>query len=300
MIKDLWDKADTKGGGCRVAVLDTGVYGDHPSLANRVKEFALVDPLGRIIRCEETFDSGQHGTHVCGTICGDSSAGIPDIGLAPEVNLLVSAVLVGQATLDTLLSGLSWAVESEADIVNMSLGFSYYEPYFELIMQEILDYDVVPVVAVGNDSHGSSSCPGNIPSVLSVGAIGWDKAAKEIQVAPFSSGATITTAKNQHNVKPDIVAPGVDILSCIPTQKTQSGKIEYAHMSGTSMAAPDVSGVCAILRSAFPMVHARIIIDVLKETADHPDHDNRPENKWGYGVVNPMKAYEKLAQLPAA
>src|SRR5205085_4281436 len=64
-IPELWKKAKTKGKGIKVAVLDTGVYGEHPALAGRVKEFIVIDPLGRRIKSNPMFDCGSHGTHVC-------------------------------------------------------------------------------------------------------------------------------------------------------------------------------------------------------------------------------------------
>jgi subtilisin family serine protease len=67
-IPELWKT--TKRKEITVAVLDTGVYGAHPALADRVKEFVVIDPLGRRIVANPSFDSGSHGTHVCGTIAG--------------------------------------------------------------------------------------------------------------------------------------------------------------------------------------------------------------------------------------
>ena len=124
----IWET--TKGGGIRVAVLDTGVHGDHPALAGRVDKFVVVDPLGRRITTSATFDADQHGTHVCGTVAGGKTSGGVSIGVAPEATLLVTGVLVGAATLRTLVEGISWAVENGADIISMSLGFTYYEPLF--------------------------------------------------------------------------------------------------------------------------------------------------------------------------
>ena len=121
---------ENKGEQINVAVLDTGVHGDHPCISGRVREFVVIDPLGRRIEASPSFDSGQHGTHVCGTIAGGKTKNGISIGVAPQANLLVAGVLLGNATLRTLIEGMSWAIENGAHIINMSLGFTYYEPMF--------------------------------------------------------------------------------------------------------------------------------------------------------------------------
>ena len=95
-----------------MAVLDTGVHGDHPCISGRVREFVVIDPLGRRIEASPSFDSGQHGTHVCGTIAGGKTKNGISIGVAPQANLLVAGVLLGNATLRTLIEGMSWAIEN--------------------------------------------------------------------------------------------------------------------------------------------------------------------------------------------
>jgi subtilisin family serine protease len=138
------------------------VHGDHLALSGRVRDFVVIDPLGRRIAAKPTFDSGRHGTHVCGTIAGGKTEGGVSIGIAPEASLLVAGVLVGDATLHTLMEGISWAVEKGADIINMSLGFSYYEPLFAEVFQLLIDqFGILPVVAIGNENHGNTSSPGN-------------------------------------------------------------------------------------------------------------------------------------------
>ena len=67
------------------------------------------------------------------------------------------------APLLTLLEGLSWALEKDADIVNLSLGFTYYEPLFAEVFEQLLSQGVLPVVAIGNENHGNTSSPGSVP-----------------------------------------------------------------------------------------------------------------------------------------
>ena len=295
-IPRIWEK--TIGRNVNVAVLDSGVHGDHPVLAGRIKKFIVIDPLGRRIRVDRTFDSNQHGTHVCGTIAGGKTDQGVAIGVAPGANLLVGGVLVGDATLRTLIEGISWAVEAGADIINMSLGFSYYEPLFAEVLDILIEqFGILPVVAVGNGSHGSTCSPGNAHSAFSIGAV--DQAGRgKVDVAFFSSGASLVfpgRVPNELVIKPDVVAPGVDVYSCIPPDKRASGTFEYSFMSGTSMAAPHAAGVAALLMESDREVPVPDIIEVMKETAHHPGGaDMRPDNRWGYGMLDPSEAIRAL------
>jgi subtilisin family serine protease len=296
-IPRLWET--TQGHDINVAVLDTGVYAAHPALNDRVKEFVVIDPLGRRITTNLPFDCGQHGTHVCGTIAGGQTANSISIGVAPQANLLVAGVLMGDATLRSLMEGISWAVEQGADIINMSLGFNYYEPLFAEVLDILLhQYSVLPVVAIGNENHGNSSSPGNAYNAFSVGAVEKLESG-DVDVTFFSSGASLVFPGKEGSAlvtKPDVVAPGVQICSCIPPVQLSNGTFDYNFMDGTSMATPHVAGVAALLMSAYPTASATDIIKVLKETASHPDGvDLRPCNRWGHGVIQPIAALDALS-----
>jgi subtilisin family serine protease len=296
-IPKLWET--TKGQDINIAVLDTGVYGAHSVLNSRVKDFIVIDPLGRHIKAEPAFDCGQHGTHVCGTIAGGQTAKGVSIGVAPQTNLFVAGVLIGDTTLRTLMEGISWAIEQGADIINMSLGMSYYEPLFAEVLEILLNqYGILPVVAIGNENHGNSSSPGNTYNAFSVGTV--EKTASDsVDVAFFSSGASLVFPGKEPNalvIKPDLVAPGAQIYSCIPPTKRPDGTFEYNFMDGTSMATPHVAGVAALLMAAKPTVPVTDIIKVLKETATHPDGANlRPDNRWGHGLIQPVEALNALS-----
>lgn len=296
-IPKVWETS--KGRDINIAVLDTGVHGDHPALAGQVKDFIVVDPLGRRITTNATFDCDQHGTHVCGTIAGGKTFDGVSIGVAPEANLFVAGVLVGRATLRTLLEGISWAIEKGADIINMSLGFSYYEPLFTEVFSLLIEqYGILPVVAIGNENHGNCSSPGSAYNAFSVGAME-KMSGRKFGVSFFSSGASLVFPGAEPYAlvtKPDIVAPGAQIYSCIPPEKRADGVYEYTYMDGTSMATPHVAGVAALLMAAKPEVPVREIIGALKETAKHPDGiERRPDNRWGHGSIRPVEALKALS-----
>jgi serine protease AprX len=298
-IPKLW--GTTRGSDINVAVLDTGVHAAHPALEGKLDHFVVIDPLGRRIRSKPPFDCGSHGTHVCGTVAG-GTARINGkqiaIGVAPDSRLLVGAVLVGDATLRTLLEGVSWAVENGVDILSMSLGFTYYEPLFAEVFRLLIDrYGVLPVTAIGNENHGNTSSPGNAHNALAVGAFeAMPNGA--LNVPSFSSGASLVFPGGQEAfvTKPDVVAPGVQILSSVPPQHGQNGPYEYSYMDGTSMATPHVAGVAALLMSAKPDAPVPSIVQAIKETAEHPvGKDLRPDNRWGYGAIRPFEALQAIS-----
>lgn len=293
---ELWQT--TKGRGVTVAVLDTGVHGDHPVLDNRVRGFKVFDPLGRAITASPSFDGGEHGTHVCGTIAGGTTEDGISIGVAPEADLLAGGVLIGRGTLLALVAGLVWALDEGADVINMSLGFPAFEPAFTLLFDRVIDrFGTIPVVAIGNASHGNTGSPGNAPSALSVGAVGQATATRNI-VADFSGGASLEfpgDADHPLVTKPDVVAPGVGIYSSVPPQKVREGSFQYKYMNGTSMATPHVAGATALLMAAKPNAPVRDIIGALTDTARHPEGaDLRPDNRWGFGEIRPVEALKKL------
>lgn len=266
-------------------------------MTGRVKDFIIIDPQGRWIKPDKTFDCSRHGTHVCGTIAGVKTGDGVSIGVAPEVTLLVAGVLVGDATLTTLIQGIVWAVEKGADIISMSLGFSYYEPLFaELFEILIQQYGILPVVAIGNENHGNTSSPGNVKDTFSVGAVEKISGGK-VDVISFSSGDSLVFPGEDDPIvtKPDVVAPGYQVFSCIPEEKRENGIFEYSYMNGTSMATPHVAGTAALLMAAKPASPVTEIISILKKTAWHPAGKNkRPDNRWGYGLIQPLKALKAL------
>ncbi len=296
-IPRMWEK--TKGQGVSVGVLDTGVFGDHPILQERIAEFIMIDPLGRRINAAPMFDAHGHGTHVCGTIAGGETPDGVAVGVAPQAQIHMAAVLVGDATMRTLLEGIDWCIQKGSDVINMSLGFSYYEPLFTQVFDILIDrYEILPVVAVGNEYQGNSSSPGNAYNALGIGAV--EKMARNrVDVAFFSSGASLVFpghATNEFVTKPDVVAPGVQVYSAIPPVLRADGAYMYAYMDGTSMATPHVAGISALLMAAHPKASIPDIVQAVKETAKHPaGKDRRPDNRWGYGLIQPEEAMAALS-----
>ena len=288
-FKELWARTGSQGEGTTVAVIDTGVHATHPSLANKVSDFVIVDPLGNEVHSHSPFDAGQHGTHVCGTIAGEPDPNGVAIGGAPGATLIVAAALMGHPTVTTILNAISWAAQQGADIITMSLGLQRYEPKFEDLLSPLLTmHGILPVVAIGNASHGSTSTPGNVHSAFAVGAL------DRTRVASFSGGASLDFPGSGQPkiVKPDVVAPGVLVYSSVPPI---AGSAEYSYQSGTSMASPHVAAAAAVLMSAKPAASSSQIAHALRVTARHPSGPQlRPDNRWGWGEARPLRALQQL------
>ena len=223
-VGDYRDRTKTRGEGVKVAILDTGVDATHPDLKDNVVE--CVDMTG----CGLQAGNG-HSTHVAGIISGsDNGTGI--IGVSPRSSLYSVKILddSGQCPSDCswIAAGLEWCIEKGCDIVNMSLGSPCVPPVrLHELCQLAAERGMILVAASGNDGGTSVYYPAKYDEVLAVGAID-----KEGHLAPFS------------NTDPHLIAlcPGVDIYSCWPGGT-------YAKLSGTSMAAPFLSGVIALMLS---------------------------------------------------
>jgi len=138
-----------------------------------------------------------------------------------------------------VLGGMDWAVGKRVRVLSMSLGIRGWEESLRSLVQRLRALGVLPVFAVGNEGPGTSRSPGNYPAALSVGA-----SDRNDLVAHFSSSQRFQRTKDP--LVPDLVAPGVDVLSCVP------GGFDL--MDGTSMATPHVAGLAALLIQAVPKV----------------------------------------------
>ena len=225
------------GNGVLVGHLDTGVDASHPALAGVVKAFAEFDSLGTQVPGASAKDSGRHGTHTAGTIAGQPVKGV-HFGVAPGARLASAMVIEGGNVLARILGGMNWVVGEKVRVLSMSLGLPGYDEAFLALTQILRARGVLPVFAVGNEGAGTSRYPGNYAAALSVGATG-----STGNVADFSGSQRFK--RKQDPVVPDLVAPGQDVVSCVPGG-------QYRQMSGTSMATPHVAGLAALLMEARP------------------------------------------------
>ncbi|MGQ5637273.1 MULTISPECIES: S8 family serine peptidase [unclassified Streptomyces] len=258
-----WD-AGLTGKGVTVAVLDTGADLSHPDLEDRVTTSrSFVDG-------EDVADRDGHGTHVASTVGGSGAAsGGTEKGVAPEAALAVGKVLddQGSGSESQIIAGMEWAArEVHARIVSMSLGSTEpsdgTDPMAEAVNTLSKETGALFVVAAGNTGAPSSiGSPGAADAALTVGAV--DSAD---QAAYFTSAGP---RYGDDALKPDIAAPGVDILAA--RSQLTDGSGYYTSMSGTSMATPHVAGVAALLAQQHPDWTGAQLKDALMSTSKQVD-----------------------------
>jgi subtilisin len=228
----VWDwSPPVTGQGVKVCIIDTGIDDTHPDLAANVKGGVnFVMQKGRIDPAAWKDDNG-HGTHVAG-IVGARRNGLGVVGVAPEVSLYAAKVLNknGMGYASDVIAGINWAVNNGMDVVNMSLGQSVGTDALKAACDAAVSAGVVLVASAGNEGDGNPdtnevSYPAAYESVIAVGATDSNDNAPRWS----SSGPAV-----------ELAAPGVNIRS------TWKGG-GYATLSGTSMAAPHVTGTVALV-----------------------------------------------------
>lgn len=238
----IW--SETKGKGITVAILDTGCDIDHPDIKDRIiggKNFTDDDKENP----EIIQDYAGHGTHVAGTIAASQNdAGVT--GVAPEASLLIVKVLNkrGSGQYKWIINGINFAIEQKVDIISMSLGGPTDHPELYQAIKKAVSNNILVVCAAGNEGDGDGSTdefayPGSYNDVISVGAINFERRSSEF-----------TNSNNEI----DLVTPGEKILSTYLDGK-------YATLSGTSMAAPHVSGALALIKDLSNNYFGRKLIE---------------------------------------
>jgi len=293
---EAWDTAT--GDGITVAVVDTGIDNTHPDISSNMwantKEIAnngLDDDNNGFI--DDTWgwnfaygnnnpvDDHGHGTHVAGTIAATGNNGTGIVGVAPNARVMAVKGLnsKGQGSPETLANGIIYAAANGADIINCSFGGLGYSQALEDAVTEATNLGVVVVVAAGNeDDDANEYSPACVESAITVAATD-----NQDNKAYFSNWGSCI----------DVAAPGVDILS-LRAAGTTLGNIvgdKYVMCSGTSMAAPHVAGVAALILSNHTELTNDQISSALKSSADDIMTGGF-DYYSGYGRVNAGKALQ--------
>lgn len=280
-VNKLWKKGFT-GEGILIGHLDTGVDGKHPTMKGAIEDFAEFDEFGEMVTpAPAAHDSDEHGTHTAATIAGrpvKSQGRVSHIGVAPGAKLVCALVIEGGDVIARVLGGMNWAVGKGIRVLSMSLGLRGFHDDFQPVTQILRDRNILPVFAVGNESPGTSRSPGNYPEALSVGAYGQNRV-----IADFSSSQRFDRPGDP--LVPDIVAPGVDIISARPGGGFQS-------MDGTSMATPHVAGLAALLLQAMPAATPNQIEEAIFASCERGP--GIPEELANRGAPNALRALEHL------
>ncbi|WP_336208674.1 S8 family peptidase [Nonomuraea sp. LPB2021202275-12-8] len=265
---EAW-KAGLDGSGTTVAVLDTGVDAAHPDLAGKIATSRSFVPD------QEMADGHGHGTHVAATVAG-SGAGSDGSrkGVAPGAKLAIGKVLDNEGSGDSsaIIAGMEWAVgEAKAKIVSMSLGGDATDGT-DVLSQAVNELSestgALFVIAAGNSGpeRETVGTPGAAASALTVAATD-----KSDALAGFSSRGPRV---NDGALKPDIAAPGVDIVAARAAGTELGTPVDdlYTSLSGTSMATPHVAGAAAILAQEHPDWRGERLKAALMSTAKDAGH----------------------------
>lgn len=288
---EVWQTLEVTGTGAVVGIMDTGVDWNHPALYNAYRGY-----LGKDFFVHEgswfdavnggvyPYDDHGHGTHVAGTAVGST------VGIAPGAKWIGAKVLSGDGYgYDSwILSALQWFLAPGGepalapDVVNASWSSADgSSTTFLTAIEALEEAGIFATFAAGNSgpSPQTMNSPASNPGVFAVGASDADD-----DVAYFSSRGPSPWGE----IKPALVAPGVNVISSIP------GGV-YASRNGTSMASPHVAGTVALMRAASPEVSVRAMSQILTETA-RALTTTIPNNDSGWGRLDAFEALFTLTQ----
>ncbi|WP_330543680.1 S8 family peptidase [Aeromonas hydrophila] len=269
--------SDAAAGEVLVCIIDSGYSGGHPDLPHG----AQVQGSNDAGTGSWSSDENGHGTHVAGTIAAVGGNDLGVVGVLPNQSVPLQIVKVfganGWAYSSNLVGALNACKQGMSNrgftrmVINMSLGGSVPSKTEEQAFNQAYGQNVLSVAAAGNAGNTSKSYPASYSSVVSVAAIDANK-----QLASFS----------QRNDQVELAAPGVSVLSTVPTG--------YAYYSGTSMATPHVVGVAALVWSQRLECSNDQLRQTLRSSAQDLGALGR-DNSYGYGLVQAKAAADRMA-----
>jgi len=318
----VWQDTGYTGAGVTMAIIDTGIDGNHSGLddldddnsTNDTKVIAFYDAINNpgARNGSEIFpyDDNGHGTHCAGITAGTGAPTFQHIGVAPHANLVGVKVLSGSGSgsFAQVMAGMEWTVEKRHEFniraASMSLGgpgaiewTSAEEESVNRMANEMMRKGVALFIAAGNSAGTATiGTPGSAEDVITVGALDKDTA-----IAVYSSqGPT-----EEGRIKPNLAFVGSSVNA--PDANTGDG---YVALSGTSMATPGAAGVGVLMFQANPDLSPFDIRNIMQETstyrqchymfANEPCAEdlipkNRQNNVYGHGHVNAQPAVEEAA-----
>ena len=328
-----------QGQGVVVGGADTGYDWEHPALKNQYRGWngdsvdhnynwhdaihapdphnIYSNPCG--IDLQIPCDDFGHGTHTMGTMVGED--GIYKIGVAPQARWIGERNMEqGWGNLTSYIEAFQWFIaptdllgenpdpSKAPHVINNSWVCTSDEgcdaSNFSLMEDAVNNVKAAGIVVVASAGNSGPDCntisnpPAIFEGTFSVGAIDYTK-----NIAWFSSRGNVAES-DTFLIKPDVVAPGVDVVSCIPND-------QYASFSGTSMAGPHVAGTVALIISANPLLAGEVdeIENIIRQTA-HPVTTNDgcgndqstsiPNNTYGYGIIDALAAVQQATVVTSS
>ena len=322
-VDTAWAETGYDGSGTTVAIIDTGIDGNHLSLddqdddplTNDPKVIGFYDPVNNPSLTNGTevfpYDDQGHGSHCAGTTAGTGAPNYDHPGMAPQASLVGVKVLDsgGSGSFATVMAGMEWTVEKRYEFniraASMSLGgpgaiewTSSEEDSVNRYANEMVRAGIALFIAAGNSAFSAQiGTPGSAEDAITVGALD-----KDSSIAIYSSqGPT-----EEGRVKPNIAFVGSDVMSV--AHNTGDG---YVAFSGTSMATPGAAGVAALMLQANPDLSPFDIRNIMQETATYRQchymasnepcaedliPKNRQNNVYGHGEVRALDALFEAAE----
>lgn len=296
-----------------VAVLDTGVLVNHPDLKdNLIVGYDFYDDKpGGDDPGDKAINNGQrssfHGTHVAGTIAASANNGAGGSGVAPNVTILPVRVLGnGGGSVADIISGVCYAAKLDntsaglngickntntainaVDIINLSLGGPDRSAIEEQLYSAVADQDIIVIAAAGNEASTAPFYPAAYQDVISVAAL-----SQTLELASYSN-----YGNSAQGSKIDVAAPGGDfsvddgVLSTLGDDGSGTIIATYGSQQGTSMAAPHVAGIAALMKSAKPSLTPAEFLSYLHSGDLTQDLGPQGVDEiFGYGLINAEKA----------
>jgi subtilisin family serine protease len=254
-----------------VAVLDTGVSPHSELVSALVPGQNFTTSAGGAL---DATDRHGHGTHVAGTIAADAGSGVEGIAYGARIMPVKVLSDTGSGYTSWIASGIVWAADHGADVINMSLGGSSGTSVEASAIAYARSKGVTVLAAAGNDNVSTPSYPAAHPGVVAVSAVDQTKAK-----AWFSNYGSYI----------DVAAPGVSILST----HLNDG---FGSMSGTSMASPHVAGVAALIEGAAPGLTPDQVEQVLVASVTDLGTPGR-DDLFGHGLLDAPRAVQAANTL---
>ena len=253
-----------------IAVIDTGVDPDHVDLAGK-----LTDGYNAFTDTDDYADEHGHGTHVAGIAAAmtNNVSGIAGVSWHAPIMPVKALDEQGEGSLFEITNAIIWATDHGAKVINLSLGDDQPSDMLYEAIRYAYERDVVLIAASGNENVDTPMYPAAYDEVFAISAVD-----AQLEKAVFSNYGPYI----------DVAAPGQNIPSTFLND-------QYVFMSGTSMAAPHVTGLAALIRAFRPELTNEEVMQLMRETADDLGEAGY-DSYFGYGQINVFKALQFLEE----